>query len=263
MATMHPAVIVFDRSEAERKVFTALERALPNSYHALHHVGLLKIAAIGKTADAEIDFVVVHPEGGVLVLEVKGGLVSYNPANGRWSSQGSTIRDPVDQAVDAKYGLARWLSAQAGWRPEWGPFGHAVVFPDGVYRGAPLPKVDRRIVFDADDLADRSRFRARLENAFGLWKSAAKLGTVGCAFVVSAPAEPSTVQRAQRVYASPTSLYRRCCGGGKDLNGNRGYEAPSGRWQEDVAGLLQQGARLSPGRRIPAVARRYGEHQDV
>lgn len=186
MATMHPGVIVFDKSEAERKVFTALDRALPNAYHALHHVALLKMGVGGRAVDDEIDFVIVHPELGVMVLEVKGGLVSYDPATGRWSSSGTNIRDPFDQATDAKYGLARWLSAQPGWRAEWGPFGHAVIFPDGVYHGAPMPKVDRRIVFDADDLADRSRLRVRLENAFSLWKGAAKLGTVGCAFVVSA-----------------------------------------------------------------------------
>src|SRR5713226_5644029 len=156
MASMHPAVIVFDRSEGERKVFTALERALPNSYHVLHHVPLLNIGQ--RAVDDEIDFVVVHPQAGILVLEVKGGLVKYDPGSGRWYSQSSPIRDPFDQATDAKYALVRWLSAQPGWRTDWGPFGHAVIFPDGVYRGAPMPKVDRRIVFDANDVADRSRF---------------------------------------------------------------------------------------------------------
>ncbi len=68
MATMHPAQIVFEKSEGERKVFNALERALPNAYHAIHHVPLLKQGARGRAVDDEIDFVIVHPQAGVLVL---------------------------------------------------------------------------------------------------------------------------------------------------------------------------------------------------
>jgi hypothetical protein len=145
--------------------------------------------------DDEIDFVIVHPQAGVLVFEVKGGLVRYDAPSGKWSSGDSEIRDPFDQATDAKYGLIRWLSAQPGWRADWGPFGHAVIFPDGVYRGTPMPNVDRKLVFDADDLADPKRFRTRLEDAYGLWKADRELGVPGCDFVVKSIVPSASVTR--------------------------------------------------------------------
>ena len=192
---MHPAAFVFDKSEGERKVFTALERALPNAYHAIHHVPLLKKRSRGGAVDDEIDFVIVHPQAGVLILEVKGGLVRYEPSTGKWWSGESAIRNPFDEVTDAKFGLINWLHAQPGWRVDWGPFGHAVMFPDGVYRGAPMPNVDHRLVFDADDIADPKRFRTRLEDAYSLWKAERELGVPGCDFVVKSIVHSVSVTR--------------------------------------------------------------------
>ena len=72
-----------------------------------------------KNGDVEADFLVLMPEMGVAVVEVKGGLVSYT--DGVWTLTG--ISDPtyqrrihpVDQARKAKHALRRYLDRQAEW----------------------------------------------------------------------------------------------------------------------------------------------------
>jgi Nuclease-related domain. len=72
-----------------------------------------------KNGDVEADFLVLIPELGVAVIEVKGGLVTYR--DGEWQLTG--IADPsykrrihpVEQARRAKHSLRRYLDRQ----PEW------------------------------------------------------------------------------------------------------------------------------------------------
>lgn len=72
-----------------------------------------------KSGDVEADFLVLMPELGVAVVEVKGGLVSY--AEGEWTLTGISDPNyqrrihPVDQARKAKHALRRYLDRQ----PEW------------------------------------------------------------------------------------------------------------------------------------------------
>ena len=72
-----------------------------------------------KNGDVEADFLVLIPELGVAVIEVKGGMVTYQ--DGEWQLTG--IADPnykrrihpVEQARRAKHSLRRYLDRQ----PEW------------------------------------------------------------------------------------------------------------------------------------------------
>ena len=64
--------------------------------------------------DHEADLVVLMPDVGVLVLEVKGGSVSVEPddAEGTWWTQSGGGRrqiHPVDQARGAKHALRRYV----------------------------------------------------------------------------------------------------------------------------------------------------------
>ena len=198
---MHPRSIHFEKSHAERKVFEALERSLPDSYQVLHHVSWVQRRRGGTAHDGEADFVIVHPARGVLVLEVKGGLMRYEAASGCWFTRPSggageaEIRDPFQQVTDAKHDLRRWLQELPGWRREWGPFGHAVAFPGGLLRGAPLPQVDSRLVIDAADLGDERRLREKVEGAMYFWADGSRLEHVGTDRVVSALAHDLEIRQ--------------------------------------------------------------------
>ena len=68
---------------------------------------MYSIHAHGSDFDGECDFVVAHPELGLLALEVKGGAVSYDPKTDRWTSVDRwnirhNIRDPVSSGTNIK-----------------------------------------------------------------------------------------------------------------------------------------------------------------
>lgn len=110
------------KSHAERRVWEALKKHLPNGWTAWHSLRIrVKDGHLG-----EGDFVLAHPERGLLVLEVKGGAIEQR--DGRWFSNGIPLEAaPLDQGRDY---LRRLLSrlAELGCQPP--AFGAAVAFPD-------------------------------------------------------------------------------------------------------------------------------------
>jgi len=77
IADMDPNEIPFD---SERLVYLAF-RELPSGYVVMHSFPWLRPRrdfANEPLAEGEADFVVLHPELGVLVVEVKGGLPSQS-----------------------------------------------------------------------------------------------------------------------------------------------------------------------------------------
>lgn len=160
MATMIPRTIDPETpSRAEKALFEAFERALPDGYTVFHGLAWQQPAKRGYIRDGEADFVIMHPKAGVLVLEVKGGAIAWLRESGRWHSRSRggqvyEIKDPLQQARASKY-LLRDLWGDMGLGPE--PlFAHAVAFPDStVARDRALPPdLPRAIVMDNGDLLD-------------------------------------------------------------------------------------------------------------
>ena len=78
MATVYPTPLPESVTndagrEAERRVYEALADLLGPEHCVFYSVAWLTKAAGQAARDGEADFVVAHPEMGVLVLEVKGG----------------------------------------------------------------------------------------------------------------------------------------------------------------------------------------------
>lgn len=108
----------------------------------------------GREGDGEADFLLLHKDVGVIVLEVKGGSISVT--NGDWTSTNASgtyaIKNPFTQAVVSKYALLEFLKKRSP--PLDSVFiSHAVVFPD---IEVPLPLGTfgpRPIILDRTDLA--------------------------------------------------------------------------------------------------------------
>lgn len=127
---------------AEVKVYDALQDVFSNGWHVFYSRPWLGLTPTGAERDGECDFVVVHPDRGVLTLEVKGGGISFDPSKERWTSrdgQGNDweIKNPVMQAMQAKHVILNKAKAQRGWPQAFIRFRHGVVFPD-----APPPAGD-------------------------------------------------------------------------------------------------------------------------
>ncbi len=122
----------------------------------------------------ETDFIVVDPDHGLLVLEVKGGTIEYDPVNHlffRVQDRGGReqIQNPCDQAARNLYAIRDMILGHDALRGETSlPFAHgyAVAFPHCVYSGPLPPDAEREIVFSANDVADLAN---KVRGALGAW----------------------------------------------------------------------------------------------
>src|SRR2546426_11344707 len=112
MARMYPnKMLAGTQSNAERKVYYALQENLPDTFTVFHSVPLLvRHSRANALLPREIDFLVCHPSHGLGVIEVKGGGIGCNDAQGAWTSTSSDgivheINNPYAQAKSALFAL--------------------------------------------------------------------------------------------------------------------------------------------------------------
>jgi hypothetical protein len=170
---MIPAWPVAARSTAEARLFAALSACLSDAYVVLQNPRWVE-KTDSRVKEFEADFVVAHPEKGLLVLEVKGGAIFFDQGEGSWRStdrKGTTfpIRDPYVQAQDARHSLRRSLRADASFPGDWGPFGHAVAFPDGLVTSRPQSQGPAEVTLGAAEIRDTAKLRARIDSIFDFW----------------------------------------------------------------------------------------------
>lgn len=151
MAVFHPSDMPPGAPSSERKVWQAFG-SLDSEWHVFHSVAWQAPRA-GRQGDGEADFVLLHPQHGLVVVEVKGGRVEVE--DGRWSTIDRmgikhSIKDPFRQATDSKHALVRYLRdvRDLGDVP---PVTHAVAFPDVILESG-IGMQPRQVVIDSRDL---------------------------------------------------------------------------------------------------------------
>lgn len=160
MAHMYPEQFPdFVESSAERLLYKLFEAQLPDSFIVMHSVKWLMRDRRHHDHDGEIDYLIVHRELGLLVLEVKGGLIRVESATGRWYTKNRFGQEtqlkvnPFSQAERNLYGLRAKLAEAPKTRP----------FSYRLQRGIALPDVnvghddiglygDRELIIDSTDL---------------------------------------------------------------------------------------------------------------
>jgi hypothetical protein len=122
-------------SKGERDLYTSFKTELPDDYVVIHSLPWL-CSAVNKVdpqakPTGEIDFLIVHPEKGLLVLEVKSG--EYGVRNNRFVHlhKHYTI-DPIGQTRNNAHGIARWLGADPSLRFR---IGYGFIFPESDFAG--------------------------------------------------------------------------------------------------------------------------------
>jgi hypothetical protein len=127
-------------------------------------------ASDGKPAKpAEADFLIAHPDRGILVIEVKGGRIRYDPRTDSWYSNNKRLKEsPFAQVQRTRYRLRDVLSGSSIREVEF-PLGEAVAFPDVDLSPGDLPtgELPERVI-DAGDLAEIDRAVVRAFETFGL-----------------------------------------------------------------------------------------------
>ncbi len=166
-----------ERDRAERFVEGRIRGALSEDARCFANVRFVaRTRTTGPAHDGEADLVVLDPDRGLLVIEVKAGEPGRD-AHGRWFIGGHPLeRSPFAQAEAAKHDLAAAIEALPGW-PSGEPLrqGHAVAFPDVDLASLPPghvllgPDVVPAIVLDADAFATAEATRRALERAWAWW----------------------------------------------------------------------------------------------
>lgn len=137
-------------SKAERKVYEKLRNGLSDSFTVLHSVSWISHNSKDFAQDGEADFLIAHPKLGILIIEVKGGGISFDAHTGSWFSTDRLgtkhlIKNPFSQAANAKHQVLSALRSHKDWsRIVLGHvcIGHAVWFPD-IADSAPIKAPDR------------------------------------------------------------------------------------------------------------------------
>lgn len=127
--------------DSEKVVYLALRDQLPSEAWCFHSYPWLRPdRAATQIEEGEADFVVLHPQWGMLILEVKGGELTV--AGTEWyrilGRQRKPIKNPFKQGRKSMHKLVRYVGERTGWRrPEqYFVYGYAAVFPHCEYRGA-------------------------------------------------------------------------------------------------------------------------------
>ncbi len=156
-------------NEAERVVWEALRDQLPDDA-----ILLSGLRIVDETLDHEADVVVLVPDVGIVVVEVKGGSVWFGGRDERgrgeprWWQRGNGTHkiDPVRQALRVKYAVRQYVEDDPRWTRQRVAWAHAVVTP---YSSFPVdfaaPDCPRWALHDREDLAslgERIEENARL-----------------------------------------------------------------------------------------------------
>lgn len=180
MAKLLPAIdIATVEPLSEQQVLTALMRDLPDDAIVLHSYETLsrekrrQAKSVARLIEGECDMVILWPGKGMLVIEVKGGAIGYDNANGRWSSRdrnGDThwIKDPFEQARKNMHVLERRIASHIGVPVvQLGlTRGYAVVFPARRIEGGLPTHIDADILCDGTKIPAIGQF---VDRALALW----------------------------------------------------------------------------------------------
>ncbi|MBI5833645.1 MAG: PD40 domain-containing protein [Armatimonadetes bacterium] len=177
---------------AECRLFDLLSR-LPAPYHVFYSVRWQGVSPRGVQRDGEADFIVVHPDLGLMVIEVKGGHLEYRGHAKGWVSLSAMgkprpgSRDPLRQASEALHALTHYLTTSRGWRHGRFTQAYAVALPDVQLPADTTlpPSANPSVILDGRALADPV---AALARVWAHWRNAEhdeRLGEERLARVIS------------------------------------------------------------------------------
>ena len=146
------------RPMSEQTVFNIIKENLSDEWTVFHSFDYLTRDLNYKLWDGEIVFLLYHPLKGFLVIEVKGGKISYR--NGQWYQEDRKI-DPFVQAKRNKYAVRNLLENKLLRTSIPMKFAHAVCFPSCSSQTI-WPAEAQDIVITRDDLGCIEQFANHL-----------------------------------------------------------------------------------------------------
>ena len=144
MANLFPSIFPYAPDSPEMKklgmqtefeVYTKLGSTYDETVDILCEPKFIKRDYFGRMRDGEYtDFIILHPQKGIIFLECKGGLITYNAKEGKWYQEGNLLpKSPIKQAEDGKrilLGLLNSPNIKKKINIEVIPTIHGAIFPN-------------------------------------------------------------------------------------------------------------------------------------
>ncbi|MCC5631317.1 NERD domain-containing protein [Nostoc sphaeroides CHAB 2801] len=117
------------KSNAEKKLFQFFAKDLSNDYIVFHGAWWQHIKYVVQ--DREADFIIIHPEKGILIVEAKGGEIRYDSFNKAWYQNQIRMKiSPFEQARQIKYKFLDFISKHSEFSMQNFCIGQCIAFPD-------------------------------------------------------------------------------------------------------------------------------------
>ncbi len=128
----------FRRSEI---MFYDYARLLPDNWFVLYGVTWYVRVRNNSWSEGEADFVILSPETGLVVIEIKGGRIGRDDKG--WYSvdrnqETHRIKDPALQAANCKHNLLRCIREKENFSSRFIPARHMVCFPNVSEKDSPI-----------------------------------------------------------------------------------------------------------------------------
>lgn len=156
-----PAATLNDKKlGAERRFYTSLKEQLPCEWAVFYSLPWWGGIRTPVVYDGEIDFVVIVPDLGILVLELKGGGIRRDGAQGKWYQQIGYDEekeiDPFRQVRRNKYFLSDRLKGLSDLANRQLIVYDAVVFPDVKFSidSSGLGSHEQALIIDSSSIRD-------------------------------------------------------------------------------------------------------------
>ena len=139
---------------AEISFFDAAKN-LPQNWFVLYGVTWYLKIKNNTWSEGEADFVIISPETGIVVVEIKGGRIGRDDVG--WYSidrndEKHRIKDPALQAAQCKHNLLRYIKSISDFTNRFLPARHMVCFPNISENDAPnLIEIPREMQILAED----------------------------------------------------------------------------------------------------------------
>lgn len=127
----------------EREVLNQLKLQLPHDWLVISNVTWAFRGENGFVNDGQSDFVVLVPNSGMVIVEVKGSKEIWIDDDGKWyrsepnGGRALIVTPPPEQAMGNMHQLAKIVEQKGGWIKFPGRYSWLVVYPNGIANQVP------------------------------------------------------------------------------------------------------------------------------
>lgn len=166
MAQLFPSIeLAHFNHESEQQVAEMLAAVLPDNCLVYHSYEWLKLQN-DTLYEGEIDFIIVHPSKGILVIEVKGGeYITFSSTQRKWFSSGFEMKDPFTQVSNNMHTLINLLQKRLS-RINI-TYGYAVIFPNSRLSGTLPVGINSNVLITLDDM---KTLNTKINHIYNLWQ---------------------------------------------------------------------------------------------